>query len=57
MDRIMGNGTTVYGKYTIITAKKQLYIANVTICGNDGPVASSAIEFGECADIYNFKVL
>ena len=50
----MGNGTTVYGKYTIITAEKQLYIANVTICGNDGPVASSATEFGECADIIQF---
>ena len=54
MDRIMGNGTTVYGIYPITTAEKQFYIANVTIFGNDGPVASSAIEFGECADIIQF---
>ena len=63
---IMGNGTTVYEKYSITTAEKQFYIANITIFGNDDPVVSSATEFGESADnflsilkfhsLFNFQV-
>ena len=63
-DVLVGNGTTVSEVYSLTIAEKQLCIANVSVLGNDGPVASLIVKFSKCADItilkfhsfFNFQV-